>query len=47
MPGINRLQEGLQDVDFKTLNNRIDSAEYKMVIWLIDQRIAECSAHQL
>ena len=47
MPGIDSLQEGMQDIDFKQAFKHTDSAEYNMVIDIIDHRIAQCELHQL
>jgi hypothetical protein len=46
MPSIDSLKEGLQDIDFKTLYQNTNSAEYKTVIQVIDQRIDECAIYQ-
>jgi len=46
MPSINSLREGLQDIDFKTVYKNIDSAEYKRVIRVIDQRIARLAIYR-
>ncbi len=40
MPDIHHLPEGLQNLNFKRIYNNTESADYKRVIKLIDQRIA-------
>ena len=45
MPDIQHLPEGIQNLNFKRIYNNTESADYKRVISLIDQRIARCGIY--